>query len=292
MRLINTVAAGVLAAVSLVGVGCGSSDGGPASFGGTASFGGPAAISAFPNPTLTVKYDPGGLVATLDYPDIARCDLLNNDAFARLNGQSVALFPGSLKVTPPTYDDGAVICTHPSVTLPPFPPDLPPPWTLEIGDPTDVLSVTFGPAPINPFTVGPGITPVLTSSLDNLTVQIQPPAGGATPASARATSTASDGQSFVSVGAVGGSSIVFGNAILPGWPAGPITTQIEVDFYATVILIACQAPTCSLVQEGICGPWASIPGDPGPGVPCAGLLISSTTSVFSIQLACSSGVCN
>jgi hypothetical protein len=284
MRLINRVAAGVLVAVPLGGAGCGSS-----------SFGGPVAISAFPPQTLTVKYDTGGLVATLDYPDIARCDLLNSDAFARLNGQSVPLFPGSVKIMQ-NGDDGAVICTHPSVTLPPFPSDLSPPWTLEIGDPTEVLSATFAPGPINPFTVGPGITPVLTSSLDNLTVQIQPPAGGATPASARATLTGSDGQSFTTVGAVGESSIVFGNAILPGSHNGPITAEIDVDFVATVGLISCQAPKCSLAQEGTCGPWASIPGDPGPGVPCAGLLISSTRDVFSIQLACplpsSSGECD
>jgi hypothetical protein len=193
-------------------------------------------------------------------------------------------------------DDGLVVCNHPSVTLPPFPADLPPPWTLEIGDSTEVLAMTFAPGPINPFTVGPGITPVLTSSLDTLTVQIQAPAGGATPASARATLTPSDGQSFTSVGAVGASSILFGNAVMPGWPNGPITAEIDVDFVATVGLISCQAPKCALVQEGTCGPWASIPGDTGPGVPCAGLVISSTTTVFSIQLACplpsSNGECN
>lgn len=172
------------------------------------------------------------------------------------------------------------------------PSSLSPPWTIEIGDRTEVLAATFGPGPINPFTVGPGITPVLTSSLDNLTVQIQPPAGSATPALARATLTASDGQSFASVGAVGQSSIVFGNAILPGWPSGPITVQIEVDFYAADNLLSCQAPNCSLAQEpGICSQLASIPGMPGPGIPCSDLLISSTTSNFSIQLSCSSGVC-
>jgi len=289
MRLIDSFAAGVLVAVSLVAVGCGSS------FGGPASFGGPVAISAFPTPTLTIKYDGGGLVATLDYPDIARCDLLNSGSFALLNGQSVALFPGSVKVV--SYgDDGQVICAHPSVTLPPFPADLAPPWTIEIGDPTEVLSATFAPGPINPFTVGPGITPVLTSSADSLTVQIQPPAGGATPASARATLTDSDGQSFTSVGAVGASSIEFGNAVAPGSHNGPITAEIDVDFVATVGLVNCQAPKCSLVQEGTCGPWSSIPGDTGPGVPCAGLVISSTTTVLSTELACplpgSTGECN
>lgn len=286
MGLINRVSVSLGVAVLLGGGGCGSGS----------SFGGPVAISAFPNPTLTVKYDSGGLVATLDYPDIARCDVLNGDAFARLNGQSVPLFPGSVKVIPPNSDDGSVICTHPSVTLPPFPSDLTPPWTIEIGDATEVLGATFGPGPINPFSVGPGITPVLTSTADNLTVQIQPPPGGATPASARATLTSSDGQSFASVGAVGASSIVFGNAVPLGTHNGPIAVQIDVDFYATVGLINCQAPNCSLVQQGTCGPWASIPGDPGPGVPCAGLVISSTTTAFSTQLACplpaSTGECN
>lgn len=290
MRLIDRTAVSLFVAVLLGGAGCGSSF-----FGGPASFGGPAAISTFPTPTLTVKYDAGGLVATLDYPDIARCDLLNSDAFARLNGQSVPLSPGSLKILS-QGDDGSVICTHPSVTLPPFPSDLAPPWTLEIGDPTEVLAATFAPGPINPFTVGPGITPVLISSLDNLIVQIQPPPGGATPASARATLTDSDGHSFTSVGAVGESSIVFGSAILPGSHNGPITAQIDVEFVATVGLISCQAPKCLLVPEGTCGPWASIPGDTGPGVPCAGLVISSTTTVLSTELACplpsSTGECN
>jgi hypothetical protein len=290
MRLIHRVGVSLGVAVLLGGGGCGSVSG------SGSSFGGPVALSAFPNPTLTVKYDGGGLVATLDYPDIARCDVLNRDAFARLNGQSVPLSPGSVKVIPPKGDDGSVICTHPSVTLPPFPSDLAPPWTIEIGDATEVLGATFAPGPINPFTVGPGITPLLTSTADNLTVQIQPPPGGATPASARATLTSSDGQSFTSVGAVGASSIIFGDAVPLGAHNGPIAVQIDVDFYATVGLINCQAPNCSLVQEGTCGPWASIPGNTGPGVPCAGLVISSTTTLLSTELACplpaSTGQCN
>jgi hypothetical protein len=282
MKLIDSVAARLLVAVSLGGLGCG------------ASRGGPAAIKDFPDKMLVVRYDEGtGLVATLDYSDTARCDLLNRDAFARLNGRSVTFFPGSLVTTPPQSDDGAVFCTHPSVTLPPFSSDLPPPWTIEIGDPTDVLAATFGPGPINPFTVGPVTTSVLTSSVDNLIVQIQRPAGAATAAFARATSTSSDGQSCVSVGAVGQSNIVFGNAILPGWPPGPIKVQIEVDFYAVDILLSCQAPKCSLVPEtGICSQLASVPGMPGPGIPCGDLLISSTRSTFSIQLICQSGACS
>jgi hypothetical protein len=185
--------------------------------------------------------------------------------------------------------DGEVICTSPSVTLPPFPSDVSPPWTLEIGDPTEVLSVTFGPAPINPFIVGPDITPVLTSSLDNLTVQIQRPDGAETPALARATSTASDGQSWMSVGAVGESSIEFGGPIPPGWQNGPITVQIDVEFLATADLINCWARKCSIVLEGQCGPWATISDNPGPGVPCAGVVISSMTTVLSTQLACPLG---
>jgi hypothetical protein len=283
MRLINRIARTLILVVSLGGAGCGSSRGGP------------VALSAFPSPTLTVKYDNGGLVATLDYPDIARCDLLNGDTFATLNGQSAPLFPGSLQIVS-QGDDGSVICTHPSVTLPPFPSDLAPPWTIAIADPTEMFSATFAPGPINPFTVGPGITPVLTSSVDTLTVQIQPPAGVATPAVARATLTTSDGQSFTSVGAVGASSILFGNAVMPGSHNGPITAQIDVDFVATVELLDCQAPNCALVPEGTCGPWSSIPGNTGPGVPCAGLVISSTTTVLSTELACplpaSNGQCN
>lgn len=278
MRLINLVAGSAL--VSLVGAGCGSPHGGS------------VALSEFPSPTLTVKYDAGGLLATLVYPDIARCDLLNDDAFATLNGQSVPLFRGSVVVMS-DGGDGEVICTQPYVLLDPFPSDVPPPWSLEIGDPSEVLSVTFAPAPISPFTVGPGITPVLTSSNDTLTVQIQRPTGGTTPVLAEATLTSSDGQSWPSVGSVGESSIVFGEPIPPGWNNGPITAQIEIEFLATAEIIDCQAPKCSMVLEGDCGPWSIVPGDPGPGVPCAGVVISSTTTVLSTELACTlNGPCN
>jgi hypothetical protein len=284
MRFGNKIAVGVLVAGSLVEAGCSS------------SYGGPAAISAFPDKTLTVKYDDrNGLVATLDYSDTARCDLLNNDAFARLNGRSVPVFRGSLQVIPSRSDDGAVICTHPSVTLAQIPSDLSPPWTIEIGDPTAVLAATFGPGPINPFAVGPVTSPVLTSSLDSLTVQIQRPAGDATPAFAQATLTSSAGLSSVSVGVVGQSSIVFANAIYPGWPPGAITVQVRVDFYAVDNLLDCQAPACSLVQQpGICTPLASGPGMPGAGIPCSDLLVSSTTNTFEVQLACqpTTGVCS
>jgi hypothetical protein len=268
-----------LLAASLVGAGCSS------------PYGGPAAISAFPNRSLTVKYDDrNGLVATLDYSDTARCDLLKHDAFASLNGQSVPLFRGSIHVIPAQSDDGGVICNHPSVTLAQISSDLSPPWTIEIGDPTAVLAATFGPGPITPFTVGPVTTSVLTSSLDSLTVQIQRSAGIATPAFTQATLTASDGQSWTLVGAVEDSSLVFDNAISPGWPPGPVTIQIEVDFYAVDNLLSCQAPKCSLVGEpGTCSPLG-----PGPGIPCNDLFISSTTNVFSIQLTCqpTNGVCS
>jgi hypothetical protein len=277
MRRINRFAIGVLVAALLGQAGC------------KASYGGPAAITSFPNRSLTVKYDDRtGLVATLDYSDTARCDLLKNDAFARLNGRSVPVSPGSIQVLPAQSDDGGVICTHPAVTLAQIPSDLAPPWTIEIGDPTAVLGATFGPGPINPFSVGPLTTTMLTSSLDSLTVQIQRPAGAATPALAQATLTSADGKSATSVGAVGQSSIVFANAIYPGWPPGAITVQIEVDFYADDRLLSCQAPKCTLVQEaGTCSP-------PPAQIPCSDLRITSTMSAFSIQLVCqpTSGVCS
>jgi hypothetical protein len=286
MRLIVRLAATTTLAISLVGTGCHAGS----------QWGGPAAISAFPNRSLTVKYDDhNGLIATLDYSDTVRCDILKNDAFASLNGRSVPVFPGSFQIIPAQSDDGGVICTHPSVTLTQIPSDLSPPWTIQIGDSTAVLAATFGPGPVNPFTVGPVTTSELTSSLDSLTVQIQRPAGTATPAFAQATLTSSDGQSSMSVGAVGQSSIVFANAIIPGWPPGPIAVQIKVDFYAENTLLSCQAPNCSLVQEpGICTPLASGPGMPGAGIPCSDLFASSTTNVFSIQLTCqpTNGVCS
>ena len=277
MRRIDSFAIGVLVAALLGQAGC------------KASYGGPAAITAFPNRSLTVKYDDrAGLVATLDYADTARCNLLNKDAFARLNGRSVPVSPGAIQVLPAQSDDGGVICTHPSVMLAQIPSDLPPPWTIEIGDPTAVLGATFGPGPVNPFTVGPLTTTMLTSSLDSLTVQIQRPPGDATPALAQATLTSADGKSATSVGAVGPSSIVFANAIHAGWPPGPITVQIEVDFYAVDALVSCQAPKCTLVQEaGTCSP-------PPAQIPCSDLRMTSTTTTFSIQLACqpTSGVCS
>jgi hypothetical protein len=86
---------------------------------------------------------------------------------------------------------------------------------------------------------------------------------------------------------------VFGSPISPGWLNGPISVQIDVEFLATADLINCQAPKCSIVLEGQCGPWATLPDNPGPGVPCAGVVISSTTTVLSTELACpSTGPCN
>jgi hypothetical protein len=117
--------------------------------------------------------------------------------------------------------------------------------------------------------------------------------GGTTPVLAQSTLTSADGRSWPSVGAVGASSILFGEPIPPGWNNGPITAQIDIQYLATAEITDCQAPKCSMVLEGDCGPWSIVPGDPGPGVPCAGVVISSTTTVLSTELACTlNGPCN
>src|SRR5579871_3516572 len=85
-----------------------------------------------------VGVSPAALTATLNtsesypYP----CSL-DSDAFARLNGQPVPLFLGEAYTIPPEGDDGGQGCHPPSVTLNPIPSG--PPWTLEIGDSSEIV---------------------------------------------------------------------------------------------------------------------------------------------------------
>lgn len=190
-------AIGRISAVAVIGatvVGCG--DG---------TFGGPASIIDFPQKSLTVRHDSADFIATLDFDDVPWCDLLEADAFARLNGRSVPLFRGQVNIIPPHGDDGQVECIHPSVTLDQIPSDLPPPWTVEIGDSSETVSATFAPKAFTPVTV---IDPVLDPSSDRLTVMLQRQPGDTTSISGTATLTASDGQSTVSSAQAGESEIV------------------------------------------------------------------------------------
>jgi hypothetical protein len=236
------------------------------------------------NKQLSVNHvgpSPGQLTATLNYDSSESGCALGDDAFARLNGQSVPLFRGQAYMVPPMGDDGQVGCHQPSVTLDPIPSGLSAPWTLEIGDASEIVSVTFGPGTFDPLQVGPLLTPSLTSSYDLLTVQVS--GGDSTPVDPVATFTASDGRSTSGNGSFVGPGIAndtfveraieFSNAVAPGWPPGPITVEIDMTYYPYDQLLDCQNATCfvsSLAASSV-----------------------SVTSTFTVPLACTpvNGVC-
>lgn len=242
---------------------------------------------AEPSPDALPRY-------TLDYDsDNTRCAVLASDAFARLNGQPVSLFGGEYQYFPPMGDDGGFTCTHPSVTLDQIPAGLPPPWTIEIGDSSQIVSATFGPGTPNTFAVGPLGNVILTSSQDMLDVPIVRQPGATTPAYAAITSTASDGQSSVRAGDVNLPFIQVPNPINPGWPAGPVTLQIDVYCYPPDALLGCEDASCAVVSmPGTCS--AALP-DPGATfVLCSSLNTVSTTTVLTVPLDCASttGLCS
>ncbi len=263
MSFIETACAIGLAAAAFVG--CGGSP-----------YGGPVPISDFPSKSLDLKYDSTGLVATLDYALVPAylCDLLDDDAFARLNGRSVPLFRGAIQVNPPQGDDGTVDCLPPSVTVDPIPTDLSPPWTIEIGDSSEVVAASFDLKPVTPADVGPVTNPVLNSWTDTLTILLQDDPGDNVPISAVATLTASNGRAAVERPQIGASSLVFPEALDPESSPGPVTVQVVADYFSAAELLGCQAPQCSVAPE-------------------SGIISQSTTTTFTIQLACqaSYGVC-
>jgi len=242
------------------------------------------ALGDIPNKQLSVNHvgpSPGQLTATLNYYSAEYgCDL-RGDAFARLNGQSVPLFLGQEYTIPPMGDDGQVGCHQPSVTLNPIPSGLSAPWTLEIGDASEIVSVTFGPETFTPIQIGPLLTSSLTSSYDPLTIQIS--GGDSTPADAVATFTASDGQStsgngsFVGLGIVGDTfverALEFTSAVAPGWPPGPINVEIDTTYSPYDQVLDCQNATCSVTSTAAYS--------------------VSITSTFTVPLACTpvNGVC-
>lgn len=255
--------AGVMALAAVASVGCGS------------PYGGPRPLSDFQRASLDLQYNSTGLFATLNYASIPDpdCELLDDDAFARLNGRSVALFRGAIEVTPPMGDDGAVNCVPPSVTLGAIPADLSPPWTLEIGDSSAVVSATFDLKPVTPAAIGPVANPVLNSWTDSLTIAVQDDPGDTLPISAVATITASNGYGSIATAQIGQSSLVFPEAINPQSAPGPLSVQVVADYFSAAELLACQGPKCSLaVGSGVIPVW--------------------TTTNFTIQLACpSNSVC-
>ena len=263
MNFIERAGAITLAAVAFVG--CGGSP-----------YGGPRTISDFQSKSLDLKYDTSGLVATLDYAFVPtyECQLLDDDAFARLNGRSLPLFRGAIQVTPPMGDDGSFNCVPPSVTVNPIPADLSPPWTIEIEDPSGVVSATFDLKPVTPAAIGPVANPVLNSWTDNLTILLQNDPGDTVPISAVATTTASNGRGSIVTAQIGESSLVFPEALDPESAPGPITVQVVADYFSAAELLDCQAPQCTLA-------------------PGSGIISPSTTTTFTIQLACpaSYGVC-
>ena len=244
MSCLDRIPATAAVALAFLAAGCGGSP-----------YGGPVPISDFPRRSLTVKHDSSELITTLGYDDSSRCDLLGGDAFARLNGRSVPLDPGQIMIIPPMGDDGGVVCVPPSVTLDPLPPDISPPWTLEIGDSSETVSATFGPAPIIPVVVGPVSTPVLTGSQDTLTVLLQRVPGDTMPSGALATLTTPDKRLTRRNAQIDASSLVFATAVNPGWPPGPITVAVGVQYFDADVLLGCQAAQCSIAPlSGITTP--------------------------------------
>jgi hypothetical protein len=303
MTRIDRIAAGVGLAVVLVASGC-------------AQDGAPEALGDLPGKTLRVQHDSvvsSGLVVKLDYGDLSRCSILDTDAVARLNGRPVPLVRGEYDVIPPMGGEGGWNCTHPSVTLDQIPSDLPPPWTIEIGDASETVSATFGPGTANPFQVGPLTNASLTSSQDNLNVPIAPATGEAMPTFAAVTSTASDGQSSVRAGWVYQSDIEIMKPVNPGWPPGPVTLQIVVYYYPLDVFLDCQNATClvspllsgctpvpSSLDQASCSSFpidtgtSAITGETVCGGPsCSSLPTISATTTLSVELACQpvTGVC-
>jgi hypothetical protein len=251
-------------------------------------------IDDLSNKTLKVTHDSvasSGLTVAFDYDDHSQCSVLDSDAFATLNGRSVSLFRGEYQYFPPQGDDGGFDCTHPSVTLAQIPSDLSPPWTIEIGDSSQVVSATFGPGTPNAFDVGPLVDVALSSSRDQLDVPIVRHPGDTTPAYAAATFTASDGQSSVRRGDVYQPYIRILNPIAPGWPAGPIAAQIDVYYYPPDSLVACENAHCSMTA--VPDDCDALPGL-GAGTPCSSLHTVSATTDLTLQLSCASanGVCD
>ncbi len=247
-------------------------------------------IDDLSNRSLKVTFNTaasGGLMVDFDYDDQSQCSVLDGDAFARLNGESVPLFRGQYQYFPPQGDDGGFDCTHPSVTLGQLPADLPPPWTVQIGDSSQTVSVTFGPGTPNEFDIGPTTGVTLTSSLDTLDVPIERQGSDTTVAYAEATFTASDGQSTVRQGYVYQPYIRFLDPVAPGWPSGPVTAQIDVSYYPADALLGCQNANCSVAVD---------PADcyalPAPA--CSSLSAVVVTADVTVSLACAStnGICS
>jgi hypothetical protein len=260
---------------------------------GCSKDGDPVAIGDLSGKLLTVTHDSvasSGVKVTFDYEDASLCSVLDGDAFARLNGQSVPLFRGEYEYFPPMGDDGGFNCTHPSVTLDKIPSDLPAPWTIEIGDSSEIVSITFGPGTPNSFDVGP-VDTTLTSSSDNLNVPIHRHPGDATPARAAATFTASDGQSSVRLGDVYSSYIRLDKPVDPGWPSGPVTARIDVYYYPVDALLDCQNAHCAIAADPAY--WGTCVVVPGSAMPCSSLSTVTETTVLTVPLSCptSTGFC-
>lgn len=246
MSFVERLAAIALVALGLVG--CGG-----------LPYGGPEPLSEFPNKSLDLKYDDSdGLVVTLnyDFEPAGHCALLEDDAGALLNGRPVPLFKGDIQVTPPMGDDGSFNCVPPSVSLNPIPADLSPPWTIEIGDSSEVVSATFDFKPVTPAAIGPVENPVITSWTDTLTILMQSGPGITSPYVAQATLESSNGFGSVetaypglgSAAQITASSLVFPEAVNPQSAPGTITVQVIADYFSAAELLDCQAPKCSLAQ--------------------------------------------
>ena len=209
--------------------------------------------------------------------DIAHCPVLEDDAFARFDGRPVTLLPGDVHVIPPHGDDGGWDCTPPSVSAD-IPDDLPPPWTIEIGDGSQIVQATFGPGAVSPFELEPPVSPTLASAHAPLVVPIDRRPGDPTNASAMGRFTASDGSAVVEGGDITSDSIRFSRVVNEGTREGPVSAQIDVWFAPTEILFDCQNAVCNL--GNLCSrenPWCPV---------------SMTSATYALTVECQpGGVC-
>jgi len=215
--------------------------------------------------------DQGGKTLTIGHPtwnslsvalklqtDIDHCPVLEDNAFARLNGRPVTLARGDVHIIPPQGDDGGWDCTPPSVSTD-IPGDMPPPWTIEIGDDSQIVQATFGPGATNPFQMDPPASTTLGSAYAPLVLPIERTPGDPTGASAMGRFTASDGSALLEVGDITPDSVKFSRVVNVGAPEGQVSAQIDVWFVPTEILFDCQNAACTI--GNLCSqenPWCPV----------------------------------
>ena len=95
------------------------------------------------------------------------CTILRDDAFGRLNGAPLSLFRGSSR---PFNGGEEYQCKPPSVAVNRI--DVPPPWHIEIGDPSQTIAITLDPVADNPVDFLPLDASTITYPGDEFVIPI------------------------------------------------------------------------------------------------------------------------